>query len=162
MMNEQHKKVMFDLRKMEASVPKMVAEMGAIAHTHFTMSFNNQGFTDEHLEKWKPRKRQAYRTRGGKLVDDTTRGILIGKGTGNLRKLRRVPIGRYSVEIRSNAATKDYARVHNEGLRSVRGNGFTMPKRQFAGYSGVMDRKIRKMVFVNFKKAFYSEQNRPV
>lgn len=159
-MNEQHKRILADLSRMEKSVPKMVAEMGAIAQTHFTMSFNNQGFTDEHLEKWKPRKREGYRTRSGKLVDDTTRGILIGKGTGNLRKLRRVPIGRYSIEIRSNAAAKDYARVHNEGLRAGRGNGFMMPKRQFAGYSGVMDRKIRKMVFVTFKKSFYSEQNR--
>lgn len=121
----------------------MVAEMGSIALKHFTESFSNQGFTDNTLVKWQPRKSTRYRQRSGKIVDDTTRGILIGKGTANLRKLRRVNIDRYTVAIKNNQATDKYARVHNDGLRAGRGKGFMMPKRQFMGNSAVMSRKIR-------------------
>lgn len=145
MFNE-HKKILAQLRRFEAKVPKMVSEMGGIALSHFTRSFTNQGFTNENLQKWKPRKRTRYKTRSGKTVDDTTRGILIGKGTAQLMKLRRVNMGRYAVAIRNNAATGKYARVHNEGLRAGRGKGFQMTKRQFVGFSGVMNRKIIAMI----------------
>jgi phage gpG-like protein len=145
MFNE-HKKILAQLRRFEAKVPKMVSEMGGIALNHFTRSFTNQGFTDNSLQKWKPRERTRYKTRSGKSVDDTTRGILIGKGTAQLMKLSRVNIGRYAVAIRNNAATSRYARVHNEGLRAGRGKGFQMPKRQFVGFSGVMNRKIIAMI----------------
>ena len=140
----EHRKILNDLKRFEASVPKMVAEIGGTALNHFIMSFRNQGFTDKSLEKWKSRKKLFYRTRSGKKVNDQTRGILIG--TGNLRKLRKVNQGKYSVFIRSNDITNNYARVHNEELRAGRGNGFTMPKRQFVGYSSVMNDKIQAKI----------------
>ena len=84
----EHKKILKDLKRFEAKVPQMVSDMGAIALSHYTMSFTNQGFTDTSLVKWQPRKRASYSTRSGKTVNDNTRGILIGKGTANLRKLR--------------------------------------------------------------------------
>lgn len=142
----EHKKILKDLKRFEAKVPHMVSEMGAIGLNHFTQSFSNQGFTDSVLEKWQPRKRTSYRTRSGSRVNDTTRGILIGKGTANLRKLRKVRSGRYSIDIKSNPVTDKYARVHNEGLRAGRGNGFKMPKRQFIGYSKSMNDKIVRMI----------------
>jgi len=153
-MNNEHVKILRDLRKFEAKVPKMVSEMGGIALKHFTKSFINQGFTDESLVKWKPRKRTRYKTRSGKVVNDTTRGILIGKGTANLMKLRRTKEGRYAVSIRNNETTGKYARVHNEGLRAGRGQGFQMPKRQFVGYSGVMNRRIIEMINKEIKSIF--------
>lgn len=140
------RKIYEDLRKWEADVPAVVAEMGTIAQNHSIMSFRDQGFTDERLVKWRPRKRTWYRTRSGKYVDDTTRGILIGKGTGNLRKIGRRKIGKYTTELYNNPVTNDYAKVHNDGLRSGRGAGFKMPKRQFMGYSKVMDQKIIRMI----------------
>ena len=142
----EHRKLLNDLKRFEAKVPQMVAEMGGIALNHFIGSFRNQGFTDETLDKWKPRKRTRYRTRSGNVVDDTTRGILIGKGSGTMRKLRKVKANRYTVFIKSNEASNRYARVHNEGLRSGRGNGFKMPKRQFVGYSRVMNARIEKKI----------------
>lgn len=153
-MNNQFKKIDLDLKRFQSKVPKMVSEMGGIALSHFTKSFINQGFTDEHLVKWKPRKRTRYKTRSGKTVDDTTRGILIGKGTANLMKLRRVSVNRHTVDIRNNQVTSKYARVHNEGLRAGRGKGFQMPKRQFVGYSGVMNRKIIEMINNIVKQVF--------
>ena len=150
----EHRKILNDLKRFEAKVPQMVSEMGGIALSHFTRSFTNQGFTDEHLEKWKPRKRTRYNTRTKKNIDDTTRGILIGKGTANLMKLRRVNVGRYAVAIRNNEVTRKYARVHNEGLRAGRGGGFQMPKRQFVGYSRVMNRKIEARLTQIIKTVF--------
>ena len=139
----EHKKLLNHLERFEKKVPQMVSEMGSIALKHFTESFSNQGFTDNTLVKWQPRKSTRYRQRSGKIVDDTTRGVLIGKGTANLRKLRRVNIDRYTIAIKNNQATDKYARVHNDGLRAGRGKGFMMPKRQFMGHSSVMSRKIR-------------------
>lgn len=145
-MSAEYRKILDDLRKFEHVIPKIVSEMGAIAQSHFIKSFRNQGFTDNHLDKWQPRERNSYRTRSGKLVDDTTRAILVGKGTGNLRRLRKLQVSRFAVEIVSNAATDKYARVHNEGLRAGRGRGFKMPKRQFVGYSHVMNARIVRMI----------------
>jgi len=145
----EHKKILKDLKRFEAKVPQMVSDMGAIALNHYTMSFANQGFTDTSLVKWQTRKRTSYRTRSGKTVNDTTRGILIGKGTANLRKLRKAQSGRYTIFIKSNPVTNKYARVHNEGLRAGRGGGFQMPKRQFIGYSKTMSDKIIRMINKN-------------
>lgn len=142
----EHKKILKDLKRFEAKVPQMVSDMGAIALNHYTMSFTNQGFTDTSLVKWQPRKRASYRTRSGKIVNDNTRGILIGKGTANLRKLRKVQSGRYTIFIKSNPATDKYAKVHNEGLRAGRGGGFTMTKREFVGFSKSMNDKIVRMI----------------
>lgn len=142
----EHTKILNQLKVFEAKIPKMVAEMGVIAQNHFIKSFTNQGFTDDVLVKWRPRKRERYKTKSGSIVNDASRGVLIGKGTGNLRKLRRVNEGRYAISIRSNQVTDKYARVHNEGLRAGRGAGFIMPKRQFVGYSHVMNRRIIEMI----------------
>lgn len=142
----EHRKLINDLKKFEAKIPKMVAEMGGIALNHFIMSFRNQGFTDNTLEKWKPRKRTRYTTRSGKVVDDTTRAILVGKGSGTLRKLQKRNVGKYSAVIYNNPASNRYARVHNEGLKAGRGSGFTMPKRQFVGYSRIMNARIERTI----------------
>lgn len=150
----ENRKLINDLKIFEAKIPQMVSEMGGIALNHFTKSFYNQGFTDETLARWKPRKQSRYRTRSGKIVDDTSRGILIGRGTGNLRKLRKLNQGSFSVIIKNNESTNRYARVHNEGLRSGRGKGFTMPKRQFIGYSHVMSRGIEKKIIQIIKTVY--------
>lgn len=162
----EHKKILKDLKRFEAKVPKMVSEMGAIGLNHFTQSFSNQGFTNETFSAWKRRKNkdtkrgkyQYYQEEGtddragkrrrvkGTVRSVIGRGILIGKGTANLRKLRKLRSGRYSIDIKSNPATDKYARVHNEGLRAGRGKGFKMPKRQFVGFSRVMNDKIVRMI----------------
>lgn len=119
--------------KAEREIKGMVTIMGNDALNHFEGSFRNQGFTDETLVKWKPRKR-TERSRGG------FRAILTK--TGRLRRsLKRTKWGQYAIRISSNIG---YAIVHNEGLRSGRGKGFTMPKRQFVGYSGKLNRSLIK------------------
>ena len=136
MRNNQAAKIAAMIRAFDAQLPLMVNDMGQTALNHFTQSFPDQGFTDEHVEPWQPRKHGV----------DPGRGILIGRGTANLRKLRKQNIRQNSVGIFSNAAAERYARVHNEGLRSGRGRGFIMTERRFAAYSGVMDRKIKAKI----------------
>lgn len=113
----------------------MVTEMGNDAVNHFKDSFTNQGFQDETIEKWAPRKR-ADRKRPG-------RGILIDSG-----KLRRSPVwrksGRYSAKISSNLP---YAKRHDEGLDG-------MPRRQFVGYSGKLNKRLIKKFDTRIKRIF--------
>lgn len=117
------------------SIDEMVTVMATDAVNHFKDSFTNQGFQDDVIEKWKPRKR-IDRKRPG-------RGILIDTG-----KLRRSPTwrrkGKYEALITSNLP---YANRHNEGLSG-------MTKRQFVGYSGVLNRRLVKKFDSRIKRIF--------
>lgn len=117
---------------------------------HFEESFDNEGFTDSGLEKWKERKvtdnrgrdKRIYRSnRIGRRGDLTKFGrqhegrpILTGHNTGG-NKLR------YSITSRAEGSQvvftsdKEYAEVHNEGSA-------VMPKRQFMGESEALHKKI--------------------
>lgn len=129
---------------------------------HFEESFDNEGFTDGSLEKWKPRKTKEkkgrditrYRTnkvgKKGNLNSygrkNEGRAILTGHNTGgnklrNSLKAKKVGDG---VEF---STDKEYAEAHNEG----EGN---MPKRQFMGASKQLDQKIIKKVDKTLDKIF--------
>lgn len=129
---------------------------------HFEESFDNEGFTDSSLKKWKPRKTTdtrgrditRYRTnRVGKPGElnkfgrsNQGRAILTGHNTGG-NKLRNSLKGNKingGVEFSSD---KEYAQVHNEG----EGN---MPKREFMGPSKKLDQKIIKKVDKSLGKIF--------
>lgn len=117
---------------------------------HFEESFDNEGFTDETLEKWEPRKTTdtrgrditRYRTdRVGKAGElnrygrkNQGRAILTGHDTGG-NKLRNSLRGDKIAGGVEFATDKDYAEVHNEGSD-------IMPKRQFIGESKVLTNKI--------------------
>lgn len=129
---------------------------------HIEESYENEGFTDSSLEKWKPRKtttnrgqdKTRYKTnrRGkpGKLTkfgrQNKDRKILTGHGSGGnkLRHSWRADKGDASVTF---ANDKEYAEVHNEG------SGKT-PKRQQAGKSKVLDEKITKQIDKRINKIF--------
>ena len=137
------RKIAQAISQFDYSIGLMQNDIGQIALNHFTKSFRDQGFTDESLQAWKPRKRVRGR-------NDEGRAILVK--TGALRRsLRKTNIGKYRVRISSNLP---YSRVHNDGLRAGRGKGFTMPKRQFAGKSATMDRKIRNKIHRRIRKIF--------
>ena len=141
----EHKKILKDLQAFKPQLEKAVDAMGVLAANHFTTSFRNQGFTDETLERWQPRKR-TERSRMG------NRAILVGKAGGRLRRsIRTKRFGLLAVKILTDVP---YASVHNNGERSGRGRGFKMPKRQFIGYSGVLNRKIISKLDVTIKRIF--------
>lgn len=137
------RKIAQAIREFDSIIPLMVNDMGQIALNHFTKGFRDGGFTNESLQPWQPRKR----SRGNE-----GRAILVQ--TGNLRKLRKQNIGKYKTRILANEAARRYANIHNEGLRSGRGSGFKMPKRQIVGYSSVMDRKIKAKITLRIKRIF--------
>jgi phage gpG-like protein len=140
-MNNNAKILKADRQKAEQEIRKMVVVMGTDALNHYEQSFRNQGFTNEVLEKWKPRKGEINFAGGialGRKRERGSRGVLVK--TGKLsRSLKKAPVGRYAVRISSNFI---YANVHNDGLMAGRGRGFKMPKRQMVGYSGKLNRKL--------------------
>ena len=139
----EHKKILKDIEAFKPQLEKIVDAMGVLAANHFTTSFRNQGFTDESLERWQPRKR-TERSRMG------NRAILVKSGRLR-RSIRSKRFGFLSVKILTDVP---YASVHNNGERSGRGRGFKMPKRQFIGYSGVLNRKIIDKMDVTIKRIF--------
>ena len=112
------------LKSLQRSLPILVANE---AKNFFQDSFRNQGFTDSGLKKWKKRKGNT----------DPGRGVLIGKGSGTLRNSIRVK----TATMKKILITSDlkYSAVHNYGLKTGRGKGFTMTKRQFMGKSKKLD-----------------------
>ena len=140
------------IRKLQQEAQKAceaaLTDMMVTAQNHFTENFRKQGFDDRSVEKWKPRKR-TERSRAGQ------RGILIGKGTGVLRRsIAKRKTSKYSGLIFIIGNANRYAKVHNDGLRAGRGKGFIMPKRQFIGDSYNMFQKIDRKVKQRLERIF--------
>jgi phage virion morphogenesis protein len=118
------------------NIPILVSNEGL---NWFNDSFRKQGFTDTSLEKWKARKKK-----------DEGRAILVKSGT--LRGANRVKSRSLERIVFANA--EKYAAVHNYGLRSGRGKGFQMPKRQFMGKSLRLEANIAKTIDKQIIKIF--------
>ena len=145
----------FNMKGMEQKARKAlenaVVEVGNTAKNFFVENFRKQGFDDKTVQRWKPRKRTTYKTKSGRIVNDTTRAILVQ--TGDLRRsIIRVPNrAAMSVKIQTDLI---YAKVHNEGLRAGRGKGFIMPKRQFIGDSYNLNEKVKAVIVKRLDKVF--------
>lgn len=137
----EHKKILKQIEAFKPQLNKLVESAGVLAVNHFTKSFSDGGFTDESLQRWQPRKRAER----GK-----SRAILVKSGRLR-RSLRSRRLGNLAVKIMTDVP---YASIHNNGERSGRGRGFKMPKRQFIGYSGKLNRKIIAFLDKNIKKQF--------
>lgn len=134
-------------REIQRNLPQIEREIAATvvvveAENHFAGSFRNEGFTDRSLQPWPARK---------KTEPGSKRGLLIGKGTGTLR--RQATKGQVIGNRVSFTIGVPYGKVHNEGLRAGRGAGFQMPKRQFIGDSQVLNERIERKIkaFLNNK-----------
>ena len=119
---------------------------------HFKESFENQGFTDASLAKWKPRKTvddrgrdiTRYRTdrvgRRGQLNAfgrrNQDRDILTGHNTGADKLRNSISSKRYRNKVVW-STYKPYAKLHNEGAKHL-------PKRQFMGKSQTLNRNIKR------------------
>ena len=128
----------FNLKQAEQKARKAleaaIVDVGNTAKVFFVESFRKQGFDDKNVQKWKPRKRTTYKTKSGKVVDDTTRATLVK--SGDLRRsIIRNPANRAALSIKISTDLV-YAKVHNDGetinvsgrkgsgtiTRSIRGN----------------------------------------
>ena len=107
----------FNLKQAEQKARKAleaaIVDVGNTAKVFFVESFRKQGWDDQSVERWKPRKKKTYRTRSGKVVDDTTRATLVK--TGDLRRsIKRNPANRAALSIKISTDLA-YAKIHNDG-----------------------------------------------
>lgn len=126
-----------------------VVEVEVLNHTE--ASFENEGFTDTSLQKWKKRTTidnkgrniTRYRTnRVGRKGDLNSygrktkgRAVLTGHNTGGNKLRASYRATRFSGGVRF-ATDKPYAKRHNEGLDG-------MPKRKHIGPATVTDQRIK-------------------
>ncbi|MES2732875.1 MAG: phage virion morphogenesis protein [Bacteroidota bacterium] len=109
-------------------------------------NFIKQGFDGI---PWKEVQRRiagtkAYKYPKRKGTNRRTRAILIGAGSGRLKKSIRVTqITNTEVAIGSDVP---YAEVHNEGKKAGRGAGFMMPQRKYMGLTKTLDAQIEKRI----------------
>jgi hypothetical protein len=115
-MNNEARKIAQAIKEFKVELDNMVTIMGTDATTHFKENFVKQGFDDDGVEKWKPRKRLDRRRPGRAILTD--KGVL-------KRSIRYKRRDRLTVEMHSNRDAAPYAVRHNEGIRMV--------KRQFVG-----------------------------
>ena len=129
---------------------------------HFEESFDNEGFTDNTLEKWKPRKTTdkkgrditRYRTnkvgKKGQLNSygrkNKGRAILTGHNSGGNKLRHSLKADKVSGGVQF-SSDKAYAERHNEGKDD-------MPKRQFMGASEQLDKTIIKKIDKTLDKIF--------
>lgn len=156
------RKILADYNAAKKEIEGMASAAGVIAQNHFVTSFRNQGFTDEVIVPWKKRKRNERKGRGRQFKymqhagDDDSEGrrfkvkvVEVRSVKGGRAILVKSGLLRRSIIVRNQglfraviSSNLPYAAVHNDGLRSGRGKGFIMPKRQFIGNSSALNRKI--------------------
>ena len=108
---------------------------------HFREGFEKGGGqTEASKGGWKARKKE-----------DSGRAILVKSGVLR-RDVKQREAHFNAIRIATSNTTIDYAEVHNRGLRSGRGSGFTMPKREFIGASKVLDGRLNKMISGELKR----------
>lgn len=122
-------------RAMNSDLPVAI---GKKAVDLFTENFQKEGFQDNGVKPWKEVKRRLRPARGAAGA----RKILTGK-TGDLGRSIRYETAPGKVTVFSDVV---YAEVHNQGLKTGRGKGFTMPKRQFIGESADLDRIVKEEI----------------
>jgi phage gpG-like protein len=134
---------------------KLPETVGTIAVTFFKRSFRRQGFLNNGLQKWNPRKGEKVRGANTKKKDKESRGILIGKGTGDKlsRSIRIEQKSFFRIVITS---PKVYAEIHNSGLmgKAFGKYSFKMPKRQFMGKSTELNKQTIDLIKKRFNFIF--------
>jgi phage gpG-like protein len=108
--------------KMRAELPGILDIMANNAVNHFKVdNFNAEGFIDESVERWKPRKSKR---------DNAGRRLLVktGRGRESIKLLYRYG------NVRKIGTLVPYMKYHNEGTNRL-------PRRQFIGNSRVLERR---------------------
>ena len=141
-----------DLKGWEEEKKRLPKIIGEEASNFFTENFRKQGFDDSGVKSWKQRKSKSKGNSTTKSQKNS-RGILIGKGSGNKlsRSLRVLSANQKKIIVGS---TVGYSGVHNFGLRAGRGAGFKMPTRKFIGNSKKLSKNITKLIAKRIERRF--------
>ena len=121
-------------------------KVGTEAVNFFRDNIRKEGFVDSKLEKWKPAKRKS-----NPRHPERAYGTLLSRRSVLYRSInKRTAPGKVTIY-----SDVPYAAVHNEGLRAGRGNGFTMPRRQFMGDSPELHRVLREKIEKHLNKIIH-------
>lgn len=132
--------------------------MGIEAVNHFKDSFENEGFTDETLQKWPDVKRRdpnskwyGHSGQTGKFSQARTLAKILNGESGELKN--SISYVKLSDGVRVSNATP-YARVHQFGeTAKVYGKKFfQMPARPFMGNSAILKKNIEDKITNEIKK----------
>ena len=156
-------RVLEKLKKVELSL-----DLANIAKTEFLNNFKNQGFDGV---GWKDVKRRTNPTKSDIKNGGSTRSILIGKGSGRLRRdvANSVTTGRKNSNLSYTLVVQnDYASIHNNGgiinksasgktttgrtRFAKKGHNIVIPKRQFVGTTDSLNRKMLAKIESKLKK----------
>lgn len=132
-----------DLQKLTDKARAFIADdlpvvVGKTAVDLFTENFQNEGFKDGDIQKWKEvRRRENPRAKGAMGIRKILTGI-----TGDLGRSLKYAPGVAEVKITSDLP---YAQAQNEGTTTAgRGNNTTIPARKFMGDSKDITEAIAK------------------
>lgn len=125
---------------------------GQVALDHAKENFQRQSFDGRPWQEVQRRipGSKTYRANARRHPARLSRPILTGD-TGDLGRSINVSYSKGQVTVFSD---KIYAKVHNEGLRAGRGNGFIMPQRQFLGPSEALEQDIKQQILQQFQNLF--------
>ena len=128
------RKILNAQKKLQKKLIQFVTIMGVEAKNHFVKSFKNQGFEDETVQRWEPRRMNDRGRKGN-------RAILVK--SGDLR--RSIRVIKKNINSVTLGSDLPYAQIHNDGLygRAWGKHRFKMPKRQFVGHSRKLIMKLR-------------------
>ena len=134
-------------KRLNTSLPKLTKIVKREGLLFISSNFKKQGFEKKRgqVDKWKPKKkikRKDKRKSQATLVD-----------RGHLRRTWDTETTDTPEKVIFQSS-HPAAAVHNEGLKSGRPPGFTMPKRQMIGESDALSANIKAKVYSEMKGVF--------
>ncbi|MCL2290841.1 MAG: phage virion morphogenesis protein [Bacteroidetes bacterium] len=130
-------------KAMEETIPKKAANKAVL---HFKKSFQDEGFTDNNLEKWQ----EVKRCENPKRADLAKAKLPVLTGTGDLGRSIKATTEPGKVTITSDLP---YSSAHNEGTNNAgRNRNVVIPKRQFIGESETLNKEIEKVIVDELSK----------
>lgn len=115
-------------------------------------AFQTESFNSQYWQEVKRRTpgTSAYRYAQKRHPARLSRKILTGD-TGDLGRSFHTEYTPHQATFTSDTV---YGKVHNEGLKAGRGQGFTMPKRQFIGSTPETIKQAETLISDHFKSLF--------
>lgn len=131
--------------------------VGVEGEAHFKQSFQDEAFSDKSEKDmpWQEVQRRKATTKKGNLRSKKVMGrasanrpILTGESGDLGNSISHKTFGRKT----QFTSDKIYAEIHNKGGKTGKNHKATMPKRQFAGSSQILNKKIERKLTKHFKR----------
>lgn len=164
------KKIQSDIREYFKKLPRQV---GVLALQHFKRNFAQQGFYDDSLKKWRPRKTNSPRNKGRALLVNKGRGrrslrilqsssdlVIVGADVGYMAFHNTGGVIRRQVTVRTHER-KPFSRTWRGKkvdvnktiiMRHQRMMNLNMPMRKFVGNSKHLNKRIDQKVRIDLRK----------